>query len=200
MYLNKSNIQIPKMMSVSFDGGNRWKRNLCPWVLNPFCTFLLKHISVPSSISQRSGTRHIENSSNSFKTNCFYSKKHYKTILEKCQNVVVNVWSSLHRRVGCVSRSPVGELTSSRVASVPTVTGTTYGIFFKNLYKLFHLSTSSSCTQLSHDAPPAPISQMVQLVPSASQSVRWDCCRGSEGDEGGLGAGQRPSSSSSSAG
>lgn len=31
----------------------------------------------------------------------------------------------------------------------------------------------------------------------ASQSVRWDCCRGSEGDEGGLGAGQRPSSSSS---
>lgn len=157
---------------------------MCPRVLNPFWTFLLEHISVPSSISQRSGTQHIENSSNSFKTNCFYSKKHYKTIVEKCRNVVVNVWSSLHRRDGCVSRSPVGELTSSRVASVPTVTGTAYGFFFLNLYKLFHLSTSSSCTQLSHDPPPAPISQRVQLVPSASQSVRWDCCRGSEGDEG----------------
>lgn len=56
--------------------------------------------------------------------------------------------------------------------------------FFLNLYKRFHLSTSSSCTQLSQDTPPAPKSQRAQLVPSASQSVRWDCCRGSEGDEG----------------
>lgn len=105
----------------------------------------------------------------------FYSKKHYKTILQKCQNVADSVCSSHRRRDRCVSRSPVGELSSPCVANVPTVTGTTDGTFSFKICTNFHLSTSSSCT-LFFTRCSSGSHQSVGSTRPVSQSLRWDCC------------------------
>lgn len=159
---------------------------MCPRVLNPLRSFPLEHILVPSSILHRSGTRHIENSSDSFKTNSFYSKKHYKTILQKCQNVVVNVCSS-HRRRRL-------QVPSGRALVFPCckrLQGRRMEpFFFFNLYKFpfIHKFKSHSvvirCSSGSHQSegqhdPPA--SQSGGIV---FQGLRWL--------DGALGAGQRP--------
>lgn len=141
-----------------------------PQVSSPFLSFLLEHVLVPSPVLHHSGT--LRTRATLSGQTAFIPRNITKPFSKKCQNIVVNVRSSLRRRDRCVSGSPVGEPSSSRVANVSKVTGTTDGtfFFFFLICTNFHLSASSSCTRLSYDAPPDPISQRGQDDPSASQS------------------------------